>query len=199
MREAWGNEIFVGANFIVGLPGETKESIQETFEWLHQPDVPLHAINVSRLYIAQYPTTIKTPDLVTDEQMRNYGFLKNINGWQYTNTSKMQDNPENYDLEYGEDMWWQWTSKYMTAEEADDIATKFYEDPRNQHLKMNFTYPYSRLINIGYKKEDILQMDQTQRPLLKQLMEDTRKLKKCYIDKLCTLPVTALARRPVIV
>ena len=186
LREAWGNDVFVGANFIVGLPGESKESVQEMFNWLHQPDVPLHGINMSRLYIAQYPTTIQQPPLITAEQMRLYGFAKNRDGWQYTNTSKIQDNPEDYDLNFGDEMWWQWTSKEMTAEEADKLTNKFYEDPRNRHLKMNFTYPYSRLYNLGYSKKEIALMDQTQRPLLKELIFKTRELRKSYIDKLCS-------------
>lgn len=194
LREEWSNDIFTTANFIVGLPKESKESIRETFNWLHRPDVPLHGINVSRLYIAQYPTTIQKPNLVSHTQMVNYGFVRVKGGWQYTNTSKIQNNPEKYDFQYGDEMWWQWKSKHMTAEEAEALTTEFYTDPRNQTLKMNFVYPYSRLYNLGYKKNDILLMDQNQYNVVKELLFKTRELRKDYVNKICENPSIRLPR-----
>lgn len=190
LREAWGDEVFVGANFIVGLPHESKESIKETYKWLHQPNVPLHSTVVSKLYIAQYPTTIQKPDLTTEEQMRKYGFVKNYDGWQYSNTSKIQDNPEDYDLKYGEDMWWVWTSEHMTDLEAQQIADEFYLNPTNRHLKMNFTYPYSRIRNIGYTKEEILKLNRTDKKTIQILIQKTRELRNEYVNKVCQNPST---------
>jgi radical SAM superfamily enzyme YgiQ (UPF0313 family) len=187
LKEAWGDDVFTSANFIIGLPEESKESVRSTFDWLHQEDVPLHGTNLTKLYIAQYPTRIDKPDLITEDQMRKYGFVKSAIGqWEYNTTSKIQDNPEDYSISFGEEFWFKWKSEYMTEDEAQELSDEFYSDPRSKHLKQNFIYPYSRLINMGYKKEDILKLDRTHVPTLMKLLKETRKLRDEYVEKVCT-------------
>jgi len=187
LNKEWGDDVFVGTNFIIGLPEESKESIRRTFEWLHQDDVPVHQMNMTKLYIAQYPTRIDKPDLITEDQMQRYGFVKSrIGQWEYSTTSKIQDNPEDYNINFGDEHWWKWTSEYMTEDEAQQLSDEFYTNPKNRHKKQNFVYPYSRLVNMGYKKEEILKLDRTDVPTLMKLLKETRKLRDEYVEKVCT-------------
>lgn len=51
LREKWGHGIKTGSGFIVGLPGETKESINRLFNWLSSEDRPLSGFEVGPLYV----------------------------------------------------------------------------------------------------------------------------------------------------
>ena len=41
LKESWKDRVSITASFIIGLPGETEESIWETVEWLQREDCPV--------------------------------------------------------------------------------------------------------------------------------------------------------------
>lgn len=185
LREAWGDDVFVSANFLVGLPHEDQASLQRTFDWLHQPDVPLHGFSVNRLYLSQlYPAI--DGELNTDAQMRNWGFIKGKRGWQYNNVSMMEMDAGKYDMEYGEDQFYKWKGEFFDVDEADEIVDNFYKDPRNKQEKFSLTMflNYNRMINLGYTKDEIQHMTQIDHDTVVESINRRRKLKERYVAKL---------------
>ena len=185
LKDAWGDDVFTSANFIVGLPHETKESLQDTFEWLHRPDVPLHGMSVNRLYISQlYPAI--NPPFYTDEQMLKWGFIKGKRGWQYNNVSQMEMDAAKYNIEYGEDKFFMWKGEHMTAREGDKIVDAFYADPRNADKKFSLTMflNYNRIVNLGYTRDQVKTMYQNDPDTIIECIKRRRKIKAEYLEKL---------------
>lgn len=185
LRDEWKDDVFVTANFIVGLPHESKESVRETFEWLNQPDVPLDGIFMSRLYLKQFPNTIQRPPLITEDQMRRYGFIQVPDGWQYTNSSSFQMDTENYGYSSEDERYWNWANEYMTYTEADALTDEFYSDPRNSHLKVNFVYPYSRIYNLGFDRAEIPHINMHDHSAMRNVLSKSLHKRNEYVNKLC--------------
>lgn len=51
MKEDWGDEVFIGAGFIIGLPKETKDTCKEWLNWLDEDDTPLNSCQVVPLAV----------------------------------------------------------------------------------------------------------------------------------------------------
>lgn len=185
LRDAWGDDVFTSANFLVGLPHEDQASLQRTFDWLHQPDVPLHGFSVNRLYLSQLYPAIDS-GLHSDQQMRDWGFIKGKRGWQYNNVSKMEMDAEKYQMEYGEDQFYKWKGEFFDVYEADRIVDEFYMDPRNSKQKFSLTMflNYNRMINLGYTKDQILDMVQNDPDTVIEAINRRRKLKEEYLVKI---------------
>ena len=185
LKDEWKDDVFTSGNFIVGLPGESKESVKETFEWLHRPDLPLHAIGATRLYVKQYNRSI-TPVNISDENMIKYGFRKLNDGWMYNNSSKILDDSKKYDIDINYLDGMTWSSSYMTAYEAEQLVADFYADPRNSHKKFSLTgfVVYNRMRNLGYSKEKIAHMCSDDPKILVEAVNLRRNLKDQYMRKL---------------
>lgn len=188
LRDEWGDDVFTTANFMVGLPGESKESVRETFEWLNQPDVPLHGMFMSRLFLKQFPNTIQRPPLITEEQMRNYGFIQVPDGWQYTNSSEFQMDTEGYGYTSKDEKYWEWANEYMTWQEADELTDEFYSDPRNAHLKLNFVYPYNRMTNLGFSRLDVPKINMHDHNAIRDVLQRSLDKRDEYVNKLLQNP-----------
>lgn len=53
IKEAWKDEISVKCSFIIGLPYETTDSINEHYTWLAKEDCPIDAVGINPLFISQ--------------------------------------------------------------------------------------------------------------------------------------------------
>jgi len=184
LQDAWGDDVFTTANFIVGLPYESRESLLETYEWLHRPDVPLHGMSVNRLYIKQYNRGIN-PE-VSDEQMIKYGFVKAPDGWQYNAVSKIEVDPKKYNMEYGNDEYFIWRNEHMDFIEADKYVDMFYADPRNATKKFSLAMflNYNRMMNLGYNREELMTMYQNDPNVAIEAIKRRKTLKDEYLGKI---------------
>ena len=70
-RPGW-DKIMTTSGFIIGLPHETEESLQETFEWLQRDDCPLDSYSPAVLQIA--------PTSTIGENMMKHGYEFDSNG-----------------------------------------------------------------------------------------------------------------------
>lgn len=185
LQDEWGDDVFTSGNFMVGLPYESRESLLETYEWLHRPDVPLHGMSVNRLYIKQHNRGINPKD-VGDADMIKYGFVKAPDGWQYNALSKMEVEPEKYDMEHGEDQYFIWRNEHMDFIEADKYVDMFYADPRNADKKFNLSMflNHNRMLNLGYKREELKYLYQNDPKVAIEAIKKRRHLKDLYLKKL---------------
>lgn len=187
LKDKWGDDVYTGANFIVGLPKESKESILNTMEWLHRPDVPLHVVAYNRLYIKQFNRGIN-PIHISDFDMFKYGFKKSVDGWQYNATSKIEDDSKAFGIDHNDDShwWFEWKSEHMTAAEADQLVADFYADPRNAHKKFTLAgfVQYNRIKNLGYGKEETFIAQTNDPKFVTDAINKRRAMKDEYMRKL---------------
>lgn len=128
-NDLWKGKIITSSNFIVGLPGEPKESILETLEYLVSEDCPLDVFSFLPLYIR------------AEEDGRS-------------NHSKIDKDPKKFGYIIEAETPWQ--NQHMTFTEAQSLVREIWKDPRvQQKSKFNATTWIGRILNLGYSKEEI--------------------------------------------
>jgi hypothetical protein len=126
-REKWYNKIITSSNFIVGLPGETEESIWSTVDYLLSDQCPLDVFGFLPLFIRQ--------------------------GDDGRPSSKMDADPSKfgYNLDRGK-----WSSENMTYEQAVNLVKQIHirEDYRRKS-KFGAATWIGRILSLGYSVEEI--------------------------------------------
>jgi radical SAM superfamily enzyme YgiQ (UPF0313 family) len=132
LKEKWKDKVVFGSLFIVGLPGETEESLNETLNWIVDKDCPLDAA-------AFFPLSIREPG--NDDQiysfiandMKKYGYIWHQKEWINIHTG-------------------------MTQRRAGELAVKF-SDEILKYRKLPPVYFYtSRLKTLGFTENDMKNM-----------------------------------------
>jgi hypothetical protein len=127
-NEAWKGKIITSSNFIVGLPGETKESILDTVDYLISDECPLDVFGFLPLYIR------------TDEDGRS--------------ASKIDKDPNKFGYVINENN--QWVGEKMTFNEALGLIHTIYANPKvKERTKFSAATWIGRIINLGYTVEEI--------------------------------------------
>lgn len=85
-KDAWGNNVIISCSFIVGLPEETEESIQQTFEYLLSDENPIDIFTVIPLGIRGFSRKGSTPKSKLEKNPEKYGMKIKINSWEWENT-----------------------------------------------------------------------------------------------------------------
>ena len=131
VRAIWGHQIMVNAGFIVGLPGEPKESIKNTLDWLLTEDCPIDVADVGVL-------NIKARENLSDVAIYN---------------SRIGENPNQFGLKVSQTFW---EHDQLNSREAFELVDQFYANPRflDQKRGAPFTM-YPRLKNLGYSFDEI--------------------------------------------
>ena len=81
-REKWRDKIITSSNFIVGLPGETAESIWETVDYLVSDDSPLDVFGFLPLFIREGEDG--RPGSKIDADPSKFGYTLNQGKWENT-------------------------------------------------------------------------------------------------------------------
>lgn len=74
LRETWKGEVIITGSFIVGLPGESEESIWETVKWLQRDDCPLDDVIFSPLNIRSASDNPDAPTSKIAANPEKYGY-----------------------------------------------------------------------------------------------------------------------------
>ncbi len=159
-NEKWKGKIITSSNFIVGLPGESEESIWETVEYLLSDENPLDVFGFLPLFIRP-----------------------NDDGRQ---GSKMEKDPAKfgYILEEGKP----WHSDTMDFTTATQIVRKIYSDPRmNEKAKFSAATWIGRILSVGYTVEEIFSMLQSKGNYNAEVTLRTDIMKQKYFDRLMLL------------
>lgn len=161
--EKWKGKIITSSNFIVGLPGETEQSIIQTVEYLTSKECPLDVFGFLPLYIR------------SEEDGRG--------------ASKIDKDPKKYGyfIEEGK-----WTNNTMTFKRAQELVKEISSNPIvKNRSKLSAATWIGRIINLGYTIEDIFKMlndDEIARDqLTQQLKEQSLLAKSNYHKKLLQL------------
>lgn len=84
-REKWQNKIITSSNFIVGLPGETEQSIWDTVNYLVSDDSPLDVFGFLPLFIREGEDG--RPGSKIDADPAKFGYTLDQGKWSSTNMS----------------------------------------------------------------------------------------------------------------
>jgi radical SAM superfamily enzyme YgiQ (UPF0313 family) len=129
LNETWKGKINLGAGFIIGLPTESKESLQDTFKWLISDENTLDFFIFYPLHIQEEKTT--------DIYQAN-----------------MSSNPEKYGYEFESKNSQKWKTEEMTFDEANRIASSYNFTASQKTSLGGFMIP--RLCNLGYNMESFM-------------------------------------------
>lgn len=102
LMEYWGDAVTYELGLIVGLPGETNESLQETWDWMikHQPGYWIF----QALYINQHPKPGELQQSKFDKDAQKWGYKFPIPGnglyWKHDNFNSSTANKKCVELNY---------------------------------------------------------------------------------------------------
>jgi len=162
--EIWKGRIITSSNFIVGLPGETVESIKSTVDYLVSDQCPLDVFGFLPLYIRSEHDGRSTSKI--DQDPKKFGYL----------------------VEIGKT----WQGNDMNFNQAISLVEEIYTDNRVL-TKSKFAAAtwIGRIINLGYTIQDIFKIieDKTvsARDIKVKLSLESNIKKKWYFDELMKL------------
>lgn len=139
LRREWGQEVVTSGGFIVGLPHDTPETIQNWIDLLLQEDFPLHNHQVNPLLIKAGNKN----EVWQSEFERNpekYGF-------RITVTNDPQDNRGVY-----------WESSTMNSRQAAQIMAEYYAKYYSRPASYN-CFSHTLMMGYGMKHEDAMALD----------------------------------------
>jgi len=158
LKEKWRNKIIFGSIFIVGLPFESRESIESTFQWVMREDSPLHSVGFYALGIR--PVTNKEQLYSPIElDIEKYGY-KRVSGKWYNKYS---------------DIW---------EDEARVIADYYNEKVIEKNGMPPSYFYFSRLKNLRYSEREISKINFDWSVSYLDSIKRTRILKNEYIHEL---------------
>ncbi|MCP3660206.1 MAG: radical SAM protein [Bacteroidetes bacterium] len=167
LKETWKGEIITTGSFIVGLPGESEESIWSTVEWLQKEDCPLDDAVFSPLNIRPTTDNPNAPISKIAANPEKYGYT--ITGPQL-GTGISTDGP-------------QWQNEFMNKEYAEKLTRKIQESFLKKKPLADWAV-YSRLRNLGYKHSELITKTSKTSVVLDDATIRKEKMQKDYFKKL---------------
>lgn len=159
--ETWKNKIITSSNFIVGLPGETVESILDTVNYLVSDDNPLDIFGFLPLYIRE--------------------------GDDGRHGSKIDDDPEKFGYTM---IGGKWINPNMSYSQARSLIKSIYDrEDVKRRSKFGAATWIGRIIGLGYSVEEIFNI--VQHPNIQHSMADvtvrSNAMKSEYYNRLLKL------------
>jgi len=164
-KELWQGKVITSSNFIVGLPGESKESILKTVDWLVSDECTLDIFGFMPLFLRE-----------------------NDDGRQ---SNRIEKEPEKfgYDMVANQS----WKNDNMTFSEANKLSYEISEDPRVKlKSKISSAVWVGRVLNLGYSLNELYQIifendfDKKQK-LSNDIIEKSLKKKEEYYNLLMNM------------
>lgn len=159
----WKKEIPITCTFIIGLPKESIESVQATFDWCNTAPI----------------TSMFFPLLLKEDSHFQSEFDINFEKYGYVKYKEQDPN-----IEHVAQIVDMWSNEYMDSTTAEKLSAKFnterFEDPGNNKLG---AFPFFAMLNHGYPIEELRNMyykDFTPMSILRKKV----KLFKIYKEKL---------------
>ncbi|MAZ49189.1 MAG: hypothetical protein CME65_11545 [Halobacteriovoraceae bacterium] len=155
LKLKWGNSVHSQGSFIIGLPGESKKSMVNTFNWLMSGNSGLDAFYFEPLWI-EYDKKDESP-------------------------SNMSQSPEKYGYEI-DDSTGNWNNGIMDFQEAKKLSNYFIQASRSVSKVGSFEMP--PLCSIGYDKETVMSSTTKSIVGRTDYLEKKKKWKDRYLEEL---------------
>ncbi|MCT4686727.1 B12-binding domain-containing radical SAM protein [Vallitalea sp.] len=165
IHEAWKGKVVITGSFIVGLPGESEESIWKTVEWLQREDCPIDDVMFSPLNIRASTYNPNAPLSKIARNPAKYGYT--ITG-PTLGRGISTEGP-------------QWENEFMDKNRAETITRKIQEVFHKENPIADWAV-YSRLRSIGYSSEELLNTQK--KDILYDANKKRRDMYHSYMNKL---------------
>lgn len=175
--ELWKGKILLTGTFIVGLPGETEESIWNTVDYLLADTSPFDVVGFAPLYISdtQDSGTLKS-EMSMNPKKFGYEIIHEHND-SAVNGPEGADHPSTL---YG------WKHENMTAHRAYEIIKEIYQKyPTMAAHKINdYTGWLTRYKLLGYSTEEFIDMVRSKNDYSKEINYKIDTIKHAYYEQL---------------
>jgi len=127
-KELWQGKVITSSNFIVGLPGESKESILDTVDWLVSDECTLDIFGFMPLFLRESDDGRQSNRIEKDPEKFGYNIVLNES----------------------------WKNNNMTFAEANKLAYDISMDPRvKTKSKIGSAVWVGRILNLGYSLDEL--------------------------------------------
>ena len=162
--ETWQGKVVTSSQFIVGLPGEDRNSVLNTLDYLVSDECKLDMFGFLPLFIRSAEDGRATSLIDKDPKKYGYTLIKNE----------------------------PWQGQQMNFTEACALVTELYKDPRLQKkVKFSAATWMGRILNIGYTIDDVFNIIKnnsiTKNQLSIDLYRKSNERKAEYFKKLMEL------------
>ncbi len=166
INNIWKGKVNVTNGFIAGLPGEDKESLQDTLKWLNENNLTAHWLGLG----------ISSPATLAARSLDGVAF-----------TSEFERNAEQHGYKFDEKGWWY--NDLWTAKEAGVYAEVLNTARKN---KKTICWTHVQLMGIGYTEDQAWELANSGLRHIEVLQtEDFKKKKRefmrTYVKKLLEL------------
>jgi hypothetical protein len=166
INNIWKGKVNVTNGFIAGLPGEDKESLQDTLKWLNENNLTAHWLGLG----------ISSPATLAARSLDGVAF-----------TSEFERNAEQHGYKFDEKGWWY--NDLWTAKEAGVYAEVLNTARKN---KKTICWTHVQLMGIGYTEDQAWELANSGLRQIEVLQtEDFKKKKRefmrTYVKKLLEL------------
>lgn len=163
VKGLWGNSVVITGGFIVGLPGEPKESVKDTMRWLLSPECPIDAADIGVLNI---------------KARKN---LKDIEIY----SSRISEQPNKFGIEVTPDYW---KHELMDSNEAFQLVKEFYSTPEFAKKTRGAPFTmYPRLKNLGFTFAEVSGALLVDGEFTRRAIQRRNALAKGYLQKILGL------------
>lgn len=161
VNETWRGKIITSSNFIVGLPGETEQSLRDTVDWLVGPENPLDIFGFTTLFVR--PSSDGRAE------------------------SKIDKDPTKFKMKIVND--YVWEGEHMDFNRAVHLTQEFSNDPRvTQKVKFGAATWMGRVVNCGLSIAEIYKLihntNISRNMLTKIINYKAKQVEKKYLTKL---------------
>jgi len=168
LKDLWKDQVVITGSFIIGLPGESVDSIWQTAEWLQRPDCPVDEPIFSPLNLRARTDDPNSPISRLAREPAKYGYeMSDVR----LGTGISTDGPY-------------WKNEQMDKPTAEKLALELQAMFRKKQPVGNWAV-YSRLRSLGYDHEQLRQLrGGDHEEFLRNADERKSALRTEYLDKL---------------
>lgn len=141
VKEKWKDKVVLTGSFIIGLPGESEDSIWKTVEWLEREDCPLDDVCFNPLNIRVLKDNPFAPLSKIACDPKKYGYEIELNNEQIGASTVGP----------------QWKNQYMNKSRAEFLAREVQKRFMQKSPLADWAV-YSRIRNLGYSHNELMQM-----------------------------------------
>ena len=181
LKKVWGDDVFMSAGFIIGLPFEPISSVKNTFEWLYSNENVLSGVGVYRYFMSD-PKKIEIKNTNYDVGLTELIDLKSDkNKMVWKTPSKMRMNPKKYNFTQPGS---RWKHNEMDWAQAEELVNEFYKNKKcPQKLSMTYFQDFNRIKNLGFKDEEVSKMYYNNPKNLIDCIKRKQEIKLKYMEK----------------
>lgn len=168
LRDTWAGRVIMTGSFIVGLPGESVDSLERTMDWVLRDDCPLDHAIFSPLNIRPATDDPDSPTSKIADDPARYG---------YTVTGPPPGSGISTDGPF-------WTNEHMNKREAERL-TRVFQDRLAPRQPTGDWSSYSRLRSLGHGHEELAR-PRTDNGLEQDAWARREQMRAEYLEKLLT-------------